>query len=59
MELLAINETKKRTAVFCCQLESRMHRMERRMAMKKRRSLTDSIDTIPEDHELKPAAPKK
>lgn len=40
-------------------LESRMHRLERRMAVKKRRDVNEGYDEILEEKDLKQATPKR
>jgi hypothetical protein len=44
---------------YCVQLESRIHRMERRMAVRKRRGdlVNSDLDTVQEA--AKPTAPKR
>ena len=41
------------------QLESRMHRLERRMAVKRRRDVNEGYDEVPEEKDVKPVTPKK
>ena len=41
------------------QLESRMHRLERRMAVKRRRDVNEGYDEAPEEKDVKPVTPKK
>ena len=41
------------------QLESRMHRLERRMAVKRRRDVNEGYDEVAEEKDVKPVTPKK
>lgn len=41
------------------QLESRMHRLERRMAVKRRRDVNEGYDEVLEEKDVKPVTPKK